>query len=175
MDRRAIAGLIVLIALTACSVQSGKSPDPAVNANATSEQVAGGSEVGRDMPDISQSSSSVLPDDACTYDGYWTFFEAFVQSPEVRAAHTADVARAAIRPFRIALVDDRWYYVDEGKAGQARQPLDLKENREGGMFRVEYVRAEFDDDDEVVKTYGRPGAYVFNYVDGCWQLTQSTD
>lgn len=174
MDRSGIAGLIVLIALTACSAQSGKSAGPEANANATSEQLVGGSEVGRDMPDISQNSSA-LPADACTYEGYWSFFEAFVQSPEVRAAHTADAARAALRPFRIALVDNRWYYVDEGHGMHERQPLDLKETHDGGMFRVEYVRAEFDDDDEVVKTYGRPGAYVFNYVDGCWQLTQSTE
>ena len=172
MDQRGIAGLITVFALAACSVPSGSAaPEPA-KASPISEV---SNRQGSDMS-VAQNPSSDLPADACTRDGYWSFFETFVQSPEVRAAHTSDAVRSAINPFRISLVDDRWYYVDDaGKEGQERQPLELKDVLEGKTFRVEYVRAEFDANDEIVRTYGTTGSYVFNFVDGCWQLTQSTE
>jgi hypothetical protein len=172
MDQRGIAGLITALALAACSVPTGNAAPEPVKANPISEVSA---QKGSDMSAV-QNPSSNLPTDACTQEGYWSFFEAFAQSQEVRDAHTADAVRSAINPFRISLVDDRWFYVDDaGKGEQERQPLELKDVREGNAFRVEYVRAEFDANDEIVKTYGTPGSYVFNFVDGCWQLTQSTE
>lgn len=113
-----------------------------------------------------------LPADACTLEGYWSFFESFARSAPIRQAHTAVPLRASLEPFRIALVDDRWVYA--GSDAQGREFLDLQEHRQDRRFTVEYVRAEFDAEDEVVSTSGTPGTYTFDYLEGCWQLTAAT-
>lgn len=162
-----IVSLLIAGALTACAVAS--SPDAskaaispgkgAVTAVAASEATPG------------QNVAEHLPSDACTVEGYWSFFEAFVRYPKVREAYTAASAREGINPFRIALVDYNWHYVPAGKE-PGDQPLELKETRDGNSFRVDFVRVKLDAEGEVLETYGKSSAYVFHYVSGCWQLAQ---
>jgi hypothetical protein len=116
--------------------------------------------------------TSDIPPDACTPEGYWSFFEAFTRSAEIRERYTATSANAAIRPFRIALVDDRWYYVTTGQ-GPNDELLDLKEERDGNTFRVNYIRAKLDANDELIGTYGDPGEYTFKFTGGCWLLVEA--
>jgi hypothetical protein len=122
------------------------------------------------MPDAPASASTnELPGDACTLDGYWSFFEAFARSAQIRDKYTAPEARSAIAPFRIALVDDRWYYVEAGQE-PGQEALELKDAREGNGFTVEYTKAELGPDGEVVRKLGAPGKYSFQFTNGCWQL-----
>lgn len=157
------------MSLMACAVPSGQGTD--------SNQVIASSAVdaASDRPsgmEGAQASATELPSDACTQEGYWSFFEAFARSPKIRQTYTDDNVRDAINPFRIGLMDYQWVYV-EADQGQARETLSLKETRSGNNFRVEYVRAEFGPDDEVVKTHGKPGVYEFQFKAGCWRLTNS--
>lgn len=109
-----------------------------------------------------------IPADACTLEGYWSFFEAFVRSPKMRRVHTASGLRDVVEPFRISLVDDRWVYAGPGAKGD--ELLDLQERRQGRRFEVEYIRATFDEADEVVSTEGSRASYTFEHADGCWRL-----
>ncbi len=133
-----------------------------------------------------------LPAAACTLEGYWEFFESYVRSERVRAAYTwpqvqvrdlqaqdqnvATVDKEKYDGFRIGLDDSRWVYLDAAsQAGQVAR-LDLQEKSNGQTFRVDYTRAVFEEaeggDEKVVRTYGDPGAYVFEFRNGCWYLTQ---
>jgi hypothetical protein len=128
--------------------------------------------------------SSILPSEACTLEGYWSFFEVFVKSEEVRKIYTSPEIQilrysdeSAITSkqndyFRIGLVDYQWVYLDPTKDESNYDRLDLKKDLKSTRFRVDYRKAEFDDNDELVKTFGEPGAYVFEFRDGCWNLTQ---
>lgn len=116
--------------------------------------------------------TSDIPADACTPEGYWSFFEVFSRSTEVRERYTAASANAAIKPFRIALVDDRWYYVPADQ-GPNDELLDLREERDGNTFRVNYIRAKLDANDELIGTYGDPGEYIFKFTGGCWLLVEA--
>lgn len=116
--------------------------------------------------------STDIPADACTREGYWSFFEEFSRSAKIRDRYTAASATSAIKPFRIALVDDRWYYVPADQ-GPSDELLHLKEERDGNTFRVSYVRAKLDMNDELVGTYGEPGEYVFKFTGECWLLVEA--
>jgi len=127
-----------------------------------------------------------LPSEACNKneDGFATFLEAFASDPTVRAAYSAPhVAERDLRnpsksvnrpnePFRLAVIDSRWSYDEPGKdvSALARVKLDIKPVAEG--MRADIVKARFSPDDNVVKPFGAPEAYVFEYVQQCWQLTQ---
>lgn len=130
-----------------------------------------------------------LPAEACAPEAYADFFNDYVGSAGVRAAYTADtvrvgsldkpaearpVAKADYRDFKIGIVDSRWAYLDPAVKDPGSYPLlDLEFKPEGGKsFRVEYVHAEFDADDNVVKTIGKPAAYVFERGNDCWVLSQ---
>lgn len=112
-----------------------------------------------------------LPADACTLAGHWSFFEAFVRSEQVRLAYTAPSARAAVSPFRITVIDNRWYYVNDGAAPTSTR-LEVNSEVRNGEFHVDYVRAEFDANDELMSTNGRVGKYVFRQKEGCWRLVE---
>jgi hypothetical protein len=177
MRRVKNVGLFLVAALAACTVSSGQSARTPESDIAVSSRTAESDEAKMTIRASSQAApkkdaDAQLPADACTTEGYWSFFEAFVRSQHVRESHTAASAREGINPFHIALVDDRWYYVEAGKE-PGDQPLDLKEARNGDGFRVDYVRAKFGPEDEVVATYGKPGAYVFQFANGCWQLVKT--
>ncbi|KQR09094.1 MULTISPECIES: hypothetical protein [Xanthomonas] len=127
-----------------------------------------------------------LPQGACekTEDGFSAFLEAIVADPAVRAAYSAphveesdlrDPSKPVDRPgepFRLVLIDSRWSYDEPDKQPEqlARVKLELKPD--GERMRAEFIRAEFSPDEEVIKTVGTPEAYVFDYTQQCWQLTQ---
>lgn len=130
-----------------------------------------------------------LPPEACKPEAYADFFNDYAGSPGVRAAYTADtvrvgsleqpaqaraVAKADYRDFRIGIVDSRWAYLDPAVTDPGAYPLlDLEFKPEGDKsFRVEYVQAEFDADDNVVRTIGKRAAYVFERGNDCWVLSQ---
>lgn len=115
--------------------------------------------------------ASSLPADACTIDGFWSFLEAFARSPDIRTAYTVSSARSAINPFRIALSDNQWTYVDGEQTPPARR-LALNGTREGESIRVGYAVAEFGPDDELLSRSGPSGVYGFHFVDGCWRLVE---
>lgn len=126
---------------------------------------------------------NTLSADACTPKGYWSFFEAFVRSEVVRKSHTSKQIevrsyatnkkiKGNYRQFKIGLVDYRWSYVDPSKDISNFDTLDLKKNLVGNTFRVDYQKAEYGPDDELLRTFGNPGAYVFELKEGCWQLTK---
>jgi hypothetical protein len=83
--------------------------------------------------------------------------------------------------FKIDSVDYTLVYDDptitdpKAKARLKREVKRLDDN----TFRVDYVRAEFETDSEaednngkLIRTYGAPGAYIFEHQNGCWTLTQ---
>lgn len=155
---------ILALALTACAGAAG---------NGSRATASSGHEAATADSNQARPGSSKLTGDACTAAGYWTFFEAFVRSADVRESYTNASAREAIDPFRIVLVDNAWYYVADQSA-QPSEMLELKEQVSGDEFRVDYVRAKIDSEGEVTETYGEPGRYVFRHLDGCWRLVQST-
>jgi hypothetical protein len=100
------------------------------------------------------------------------------QAPH-RLVGTTDGAR--YKGFNIDSVDYTLVYFDalitDPKA-KARLKVDVK-RVDDKTFRVDYVRAEFEVDPEaednngkLIRTYGAPGAYIFEHQNGCWNLTQ---
>ena len=117
-----------------------------------------------------QSSDPIeFPADACTQEGYRSFFEAFVRSDAVRKKYTSPELIGKVEPFKIALDDFRWTY--SGKDNTGNELLDVSIDHQVDAFKVSFVKAEFNDEDEVVKRLGTPGVYEFKFIDGCWKLT----
>ncbi|MGH8108383.1 MAG: hypothetical protein ACREO1_06655 [Arenimonas sp.] len=127
--------------------------------------------------------SNTLPADACTLNGYWSFFEAFVRSETIQKSHTSqqvelrnyktnEKIKARYDRFKIGLVDYSWSYIEINKHFSDYVRLDLKKTTNGNTFRVDYQKAEYGPDDELLRTYGNPGAYVFELKEACWQLTK---
>ena len=121
--------------------------------------------------------------DACTQKGYWSFFESFVKSEAIRKSHTSPKVvvssysgnakvEGKYKQFKIGLFDSSWIYVDPATKSSNVQRLDLKDELIGNTFRVTYQKVDFGPDEELVKTIGAPGAYVFELQNGCWRLTQ---
>ncbi len=119
----------------------------------------------------------------CTQKGYSSFFEAFVKSDSIKKSHTAPLVKifsyskkkeipGKYDGFKIGLVDYTWVYADATKDASDLQTLSLKQTAIGNSLRVDFQKAEFGADEEIVKTFGQPGAYVFEIQNGCWQLTQ---
>jgi hypothetical protein len=131
-----------------------------------------------------------LPAEACvkSEEGFSEFFGHFVQDRKVRESHSAPmievgdikkddetknvVASDQIEPFRIALVDSRWVYEEPGKPPGELARVDTNRTLDGNTMRVEFVRAEFSSEEDVLKTMGDPEAYIFAFRKGCWQLTK---
>ena len=87
--------------------------------------------------------------------------------------------------FRIGLIDYSYIYVDSStKKLSLREQLNNKlkinvKKIDRRTFRVDYVKAEFgidmeaeDNNGDPIRTYGEPGAYIFEHRNGCWNLTQ---
>jgi hypothetical protein len=135
--------------------------------------------------------------EACQARNFDTFFNQFIWSPDVRRRYSAPTIEerafaAPTRPgikrpanpnqFDIAMID--FYYVDEASAirwEKQRTPLiDLVLDRKelpGGGWRVTYQQALMRDDGEgdgktLIRKLGKPKAYVFARVAGCWKLVQ---
>lgn len=180
------SALMIATLMTACAKVSPAAAtdhqDPAsVAANAAAPAQQQNTPVAQEKDTPMDDANNLLPDDACTREGHWSFFESFVRWDAVRARHTADtisvrhlsqpdheVARTPKKDvaFRIALDDYRWVLAGSD------QDLDLQPSQDGDVFRVEYTPVELGPDDEVVRKLGAPGAYVFERRNGCWELTQ---
>jgi hypothetical protein len=139
---------------------------------------------------------------ACDGKDFASLFGHFAQTKAVRLAYTAPevqirsidhpdrilqtVPGRDYRDFKIAMVD--YSYVDADSADRffahksetlEDLKVDMTETADGA-YRVAYVKVEYgppsgDDGDEqgaIIRTYGHPGAYLFEPRGGCWQLTQ---
>jgi hypothetical protein len=83
--------------------------------------------------------------------------------------------------FKIDSVDYTLVYDDPtitNPNAKARLKREVK-RLDDSTFRVDYIRAEFETDGEaednngkLIRTYGAPGAYIFEHQNGCWTLTQ---
>ncbi|QWP75123.1 hypothetical protein J5226_15965 [Lysobacter sp. K5869] len=188
MKQARIAALALAVALAACSKPPAAAPEAAQPAPAAQPAAAAGA---TPAPAAEPAAARpALPEGACakTEDGFDSFLEAYIGQPDKRAAYTApdievrelkDPAKLVAKqsaqqagPFRIALVDSQWSYFDPAKPDGEMARIDLNRNLDGDRVRVDYVKAEFSPDEEVVKTLGAPEAYVFEFKQGCWQLTQ---
>lgn len=160
---------MLALLLAACS--DGPAPGAAATAadesaaaprNATAAHARGAeaNAVGAVTPAI-----GALPADACTPEGYWSFFETFVREPTLRARYSDDGGRKSLASFDIAQRDSRW--VRGGDAGVA---LDIRETRQGDTFVVAATPVELDADDEVVRTLGETARYRFEFKEGCWRF-----
>lgn len=113
----------------------------------------------------SVASGDAMPGDACSVEGYWSFFEAFVRTPRLRATYSDGSAHAALASFDVAQQDSRWV-----RAGDPTIALDIREHREGPRFEVEATPVELDADDEIVRRLGEAKHYRFEFKDGCWRF-----
>jgi hypothetical protein len=138
----------------------------------------------------------------CTRENYQQFFWPFVQDNDgsnhkIRSRYSAAeiqvrdyndpnqvlevVKQQNYQGFKIASLDYTLVYDDptitdpNAKARLKREVKRLDDN----TFRVDYVRAEFavdpeaeDNNGKLIRTYGAPGAYIFEHQNGCWTLTQ---
>jgi hypothetical protein len=146
--------------------------------------------------------SSPRRPESCAPDNYGQFFWQFVKDNDmsnnpmrmpysaasitVRNYENPDqvlevVKKQSYQGFKIDSVDYTLVYDDptitdpNAKARLKREVKRLDDN----TFRVDYVRAEFETDGEaednngkLIRTYGAPGAYIFEHQNGCWTLTQ---
>ena len=135
----------------------------------------------------------------CSPDEFKSFFEQFVRN---RASHYYINSEVQIRDyqdpsrllmtisgndyvdFRIGAIGNRYVYIDplakyrgDDELLKKRLKLDYQRS-DAKTFRVNYIRADFisdskDRDENLVRTFGNPEAYIFEHRDGCWHLTQS--
>lgn len=161
--------VVMAVLLVACAERSAADAKMQVPAQGAHErrapvpgpaypvEVAAGEAVG--------SSSPAMPGDACTPDGYWSFFEAFVRVPALRATHSDDAGRVALQSFDIAQQDSRWV-----RASDPTVTLDIKEQRDVIGFEVATTPVELDADDNVIRALGPVARYRFEFKDPCWQF-----
>ncbi len=155
-----------------------------------------------DAPVQSDRAQSKAQPEFCARENYQQFFWPFVQDNDgsnhkIRSRYSADkiqvrdyndpsqvlevVKQQDYQGFKMASVDYTLVYDDptitdpNAKARLKREVKRLDDN----TFRVDYVRAEFETDGEaednngkLIRTYGAPGAYIFEHQNGCWTLTQ---
>ena len=184
MKQRLLTAALLALLLQGCkpsessaTTTAAPAPAPTATATAAPEQATAAATVA-DRP--------ALPQGACekTEDGFTAFLEAIIADPALRAAYSAprveerdlrDPSKLVNRPgepFRLTLIDYSWSYnepnQDPGKL--ARIKMDFKQD--GDRMRVDFVKAEFSADDDVIKTFGAPEAYVFEYTQQCWRLAQ---
>jgi hypothetical protein len=145
---------------------------------------------------------STTPPEYCAPDSYRQFFWHFVKgfdysnnrirlpytsaSVQVRDYQNPDkvlgiVDKQNYDGFKIDSLDYTLVYLDEtitDPNAKARLKVDFTRQTDT-TFRVDYVKAEFeinpeeeDNNGQLIRTYGAPGAYIFEHRDGCWNLTQ---
>jgi hypothetical protein len=95
---------------------------------------------------------------------------------------TATVPKQDYDGFRIGLLQNLWIYLDPAIPSYSdkypRLQVKFKTiNRQ--KVRVEYQQAEYASvkngqttQERLVKTFGKPGAYIFEHRNACWRLTQ---
>jgi hypothetical protein len=84
--------------------------------------------------------------------------------------------------FRIGLLNNLWIYSDPTVTSysDAFPRLDVKfKTINKKKVRVEYIQAEYaaipnspTGAEKLIKTIGKPGAYIFEHRNSCWRLTQ---
>lgn len=159
---------MLLLGLSACVlVKDARAPEPSSRPQAATSV---GSPSTHELVRVS------LPPEACTRDGAWDFFRQFVARADVREAYSRiGLKRAAgangFDGFRIGLVDNRWVSIDPALSEADYPRLRLNGVREGDTFRMEYVKAQYAPNDDLIKTYGPTASYTFEYRDDCWALT----
>lgn len=183
------AAAVLVLALSACKAGTSSAPVDASAAPASITAQAVVEPAPAAAPTAAQATKPTvqLSPDACvkSEDGFAAFFEQFVYEAPVRAAYSAptvevrDIKDPAKRldaqppgPFRIALIDNQWSYDEPEKDPSQLARIKMERTLSGDVMRVDFVKAEFTADDEVSKTLGKPEAYVFEFKQGCWQLTQ---
>ncbi|MGO1069099.1 hypothetical protein [Lysobacter sp. CA199] len=199
MNRTRIAAAVLVVVLSACKASAPAEPAaaaaavpaPAVDA-APSQPTPDASQLAPQggKPGFETAPRPQLAEGACakTEDGFGAFLEQFISEPELRAAYSApqievrdikhpDKLIAAhtpqqADPFRIALVDYQWSYDEPGKDAGQLSRIKLDRKLSGDSMRLDFVKAEFSPDEDVVKTFGSPEAYVFQFKRDCWQLAQ---
>ena len=93
-----------------------------------------------------------------------------------------EVMRRQDDEFSISLRDYRWVILVPSSVDNSpytRLKIDLRRVSQD-RFRVDYIKAQYKytgnttgtESEDLVKTYGQPGAYVFQHRNGCWNLTQ---
>ncbi|MEE8628603.1 MULTISPECIES: hypothetical protein [Methylobacterium] len=127
-----------------------------------------------------------LPSEACkkTEDGFGEFLNAIVSDPALRAAYSAspiterdlrDPARPVARPgepFRVTIVDNMWFYDEPGRSTAKLARIKLTFKIDGNRMRLGFVKAKFSPEDDLIRTFGAPEAYVFEHIQGCWRLVE---
>lgn len=149
--------LLSILLLAGCSAPPNDTGSPAAPSPSPSSSSRTG---GTSQP---SKVAVALPPEACTREGYESFFEAFVRNPGQRASLSVD--GAPLDRFDIAMRDESWV--------QASNPdalLDIDEARAGDAFRVIAKPVERNEDDEIVKVLGPARTYGFRYTDGCWKF-----
>jgi hypothetical protein len=81
--------------------------------------------------------------------------------------------------FKIGLLDNLWVYLDPATRNYNHPRIDVKfKNLTSQKIAVEYIQAEYApangavNQERLVKTFGKSGAYIFEHRLGCWRLTQ---
>ncbi len=140
------------------------------------------------------------PQAACALDQHASFFEQFTYGKGLlgvdRPAYTSAyvqlrnyhdpskplrvVSRKDYNGFKIRLIDYRWSFSEPSTVDNSpytRLKLDVRK-LDTKTFRVDYIRAQYQfkggesEAEDLVKTYGEPGAYIFEHRNGCWSLTK---
>ncbi|OUC16298.1 MAG: hypothetical protein B0A82_01855 [Alkalinema sp. CACIAM 70d] len=193
MNCRKLIPLTLFVLLGACSANptTASAPvekQPAQDAAKTAP-VADASRTGNDR-------AQPVPT-VCARDDGRGFVSDFIQQQSVRDAYTADevevrdydnpdrvietIAKDRYDDFRIGQIDMSYVYRDSTTRNLSpREQLNTRVKTDfwqvdRNTFRVDYVKAEWVDDGEegsFGRTYGAPGAYIFEHRNGCWQLTQ---
>jgi hypothetical protein len=94
----------------------------------------------------------------------------------------ATVSQQDYDGFKIGLLYNLWVYLDPKipvySESYPRLAIEFK-TLDRQKIRVEYKQAEYAPlanagatKERLVKTFGEPGAYIFEHRNGCWQLTQ---
>ena len=184
-------------ATTTATTPEISSAEPLENAveKADSEPVQVAAQKIADRPRVSQQP------EYCAPENYRQFFWNFVKDNDMknnrmRAPYTSSeikvrdynnpqkilevVRKEDYQGFKISAIDYTMVYDDRSITdpnAKARLKLDFKRRTED-VFRVNYVKAEFetnpeaeDNNGKLIRTYGVPGAYVFVHRNGCWNLT----
>ena len=184
-------------ATTTATTPAISSAEPLENAveNTDSEPVQVAAEKIADRPRVSQQPEYCAPQNYRQF--FWNFVkDNDIQNNRMRVPYASAeikvrdynnpqkilevVRKEDYQGFKISAVDYTMVYDDRSITdpnAKARLKLDFT-RRGDDVFRVNYVRAEFetnpeeeDNNGKLIRTYGVPGAYIFVHRNGCWNLT----
>lgn len=176
------------IACTSSSAPNGK----ALSENGLPTLNERAHETAKSVPSTRGNNESRLPKSSCEKNAksFSAFLNEYVNRLELRQHYTnheieirsfADpIKRIGVetaiqnQPFKIGLVDYQWSYVEASKE-RSSEPyplIKIDKKLEGDSVRINFVKAQFTPEHDLVRTYGPSGAYIFQHSQGCWRLTQ---